>query len=423
MEPREFGRYLLLERIGTGGMADVFRALAREDGGIERVVAVKRLHVQLACDPGFLSMFLDEASIAARLQHPGVARILDMGRVDDDYYIALEHVHGRDLKAIFARLRERAESVPPALACAIVRDMLRALDHAHELRDDAGYSMQFVHRDISLQNVILSFAGDVKLIDFGVAKATGRSTHTVAGLVKGKFAYMSPEQLRGLPVDRRSDVFSSGVLLWEMLTGRRLFLRRNTIEMLQRVRDAQVVPPSEVTDGIPPELEAIVMRALAKHADDRYQSAAEFADALDAFCHATGAVTTRRDLGMWVRALFGVEYAEERARLAALQLGELPAPRHFAIGTDPGARLQALEHEVDESQVCAEYDSQEYDAFECAPDSQSIDIAFDDDAQASFDSPTMVIPLTAFQPPPALPLVPREATWIGWAPFPQRRRV
>jgi serine/threonine protein kinase len=424
MEPTRFGNYLLLEKIGKGGMAEVFLALSRDEGGLSRVVAIKRLHAHLGADPRFLSMFSDEANIASRLRHPGVCQIYDLGCVDDEYFIALEHVHGRDLKAIFARLRQRAEPVPPAIACAIAREMLEALHHAHELRDEHGASMEFVHRDISLQNVLVSFAGEVKLIDFGVAKATGRSTHTQAGLVKGKFAYMSPEQLRGLPVDRRSDLFSAGTVLFEMLTGRRLFLSESTMETVRRVRDAEIVPPRSVVPGIPAELEDIVLRALARHVDDRFQSAAEMADALERFVRQARLVTGPRDLGLWLRALFAGDYAAERARLAALSAA--PAPMRLAVGTAPGALVPvSAGPEEHTASVDIDFDeSQVVDERLVEPEPLPPPPRLHHPLDAADSMPTMVFDRIAFGALPAVaPPQPPDRTFVGWAPAPRSRRA
>src|SRR6185295_16291883 len=203
-KPLQFGKYYLLDRINVGGMAEVFKAKAFGVEGFERLVAVKRILPNIAEDEEFITMFIDEAKIAVQLQHANIAQIFDLGKVDDSYFIALEYVHGKDARAIFDRARQLGQITPVSQACFVIMKVCEGLDYAHNKRDAAGQELNLVHRDVSPQNVIASYEGEIKLIDFGIVKAEGRATRTLAGLVKGKFAYMSPEQLRGLPVDRRS---------------------------------------------------------------------------------------------------------------------------------------------------------------------------------------------------------------------------
>ena len=203
-KPIPFGKYDLLERINVGGMAEVFRAKAYGVEGFERLVAVKRILPNIAEDNEFITMFVDEAKIAVQLNHANIAQIFDLGVVDGAYFIALEHVHGRDLRAIFERCRQGGSPMPVAQACFIVMKMCEGLDYAHNKRDAGGRDMNLVHRDVSPQNIIVSYEGEVKLIDFGIAKAASKANKTQAGILKGKFGYMSPEQVRGLDIDHRS---------------------------------------------------------------------------------------------------------------------------------------------------------------------------------------------------------------------------
>ena len=302
-QPIAFGKYTLLERISHGGMAEVFRARTLGEAGFERIVAIKLLLPQVAMDEEFVTMLIDEAKIAGQLSHANIAQIFDLGRADDRYYIVQEYVPGRDLRAILRHLSDRNERLSLAQCCHILLKVCEGLDYAHNKRDAAG-PLNLVHRDISPQNVIASYEGEIKLIDFGIVKAEGRATRTLAGLVKGKFAYMSPEQLRGLPVDRRSDVFACGIVLHELLTGEPLFKRGTEFETLRRARYADIEAPSKVNPEVPPELDRIALKGLARHVDDRYQSALQFRDELWEFVRSHGCFYTRNELAAWMRQTF-----------------------------------------------------------------------------------------------------------------------
>jgi eukaryotic-like serine/threonine-protein kinase len=332
-KPIPFGKYYLLERINVGGMAEVFRAKAYGVEGFERLVAVKRILPQIAEDGEFITMFVDEAKIAVQLNHANIAQIFDLGVVDGAYFIALEHIHGRDLRAIFERGRQRGEAMPVAQACFVAMKMCEALDYAHNKRDQAGRDMSLVHRDVSPQNVLISFEGEVKLIDFGIAKAAGKVGKTQAGILKGKFGYMSPEQVRGLSIDRRSDVFSCGIVLYEILTGERLFVGESDFSTLEKVRNVEILPPSTYNKKIPEELERIVLKALAKDVDDRYQNAIDLHDELQAFVYTAGEFYSRKDLAGWMKQTFAKEIDEETKKLEEFRqlapptADDAPAPR------------------------------------------------------------------------------------------------
>jgi serine/threonine-protein kinase len=283
MEPIQFGNFTLLERISHGGMAEVFRAKSFGEAGFEREVALKVLLPSMANDQEFVNMLIDEAKIAGQLNHANIAQIFDLGVTDKRYYIVQEYVKGQDLRAILKFKHENKSHLDIAKACYIALKVCEGLHYAHNKEDPSGRPLNLVHRDISPHNILISDEGEVKIIDFGIAKAEGRATQTMAGLVKGKFAYMSPEQIRGLPVDHRSDVFATGILLHEMLTTRALFRRSSEFETLKRARSAMAEPPSRINPLVPPPLDKIVLKALARHVDDRYQSAQEFRDALWSF--------------------------------------------------------------------------------------------------------------------------------------------
>ncbi|HEY1814207.1 MAG TPA: serine/threonine-protein kinase, partial [Kofleriaceae bacterium] len=314
-KPTPFGKYYLLERINVGGMAEVFRAKAFGVEGFERLVAVKRILPNIAEDKEFIRMFIEEAKLAVQLNHANIAQIFDLGVVDGAYYIALEHVHGRDLRAMFDRCRQIGDPMPVAQACFIIMKLCEGLDYAHNKRDQSGREMHLVHRDVSPQNVLVSFEGEVKVIDFGIAKAANKGNKTQAGILKGKFGYMSPEQVRGIPIDRRSDVFSCGIVLYELLTGERLFVGESDFSTLEKVRNVEILPPSTYNRKIPDELERIVLKALAKDVDDRYQNAIDLHDELQAFVYTAGEFYSRKDLAGQMKKTFGKEIEDETAKL------------------------------------------------------------------------------------------------------------
>jgi serine/threonine protein kinase len=341
-KPLPFGKYYLLERINVGGMAEVFKAKTFGVEGFERLLAVKRILPNIAEDEEFITMFIDEAKIAVQLQHANIAQIFDLGKVDDAFFIALEYVHGRDLRSIFDRMRSRGEAVPIAMACHMIMQVCEGLDYAHNKRDGQGRELHLVHRDISPQNVLIGYEGEVKLIDFGIAKAAGKASKTQAGILKGKFGYMSPEQVRGLPIDRRSDIFAVGIVLYELLTGERLFVGESDFSTLEKVRNVEIVPPSSYNKKIPPELEKLVLKALARDPEDRYGNAIDLHDDLQSFLYSIGEFYSRKDLAAWMKKTFAVEIEEDNDKLeqyrqiAAPVAAPAEASRRSAVGgADP----------------------------------------------------------------------------------------
>src|SRR5689334_19042127 len=318
-------------------MAEVFRAKAFGVEGFERLVAVKRILPNIAEDKEFIRMFIEEAKLSVQLNHANIAQIFDLGVVDGSYYIALEHVHGRDLRGIFDRCRQLGQTMPIAQACFVVMKLCEGLDYAHNKRDQSGRELSLVHRDVSPQNVLVSFEGEVKIIDFGIAKAAGKGSKTQAGILKGKFGYMSPEQVRGLPVDRRSDVFSCGIVLYELLTGERLFVGESDFSTLEKVRNVEILPPSSFNKKIPAELERIALKALAKDVEDRYQNAIDLHDDLQAFLYSVGEFYSRKDLSAWMKKTFTTELAEQTAKLEEYEQLEEPTPAPIvSSGGAPG---------------------------------------------------------------------------------------
>jgi tRNA A-37 threonylcarbamoyl transferase component Bud32 len=286
----DYGQYLLLDRIAVGGMAEVFRAKRKGVEGFEKVVAVKRILPHLSDNKGFVEMFIDEAKVVAGLSHPNIVQIFELGKIDDTYFIAMEYVDGMDLRTILHRARAKGESPNIDQAALIVSKMASALEYAHRYRDAEGRELRIVHRDVSPQNILISREGEIKLVDFGIAKAATKASHTDSGSLRGKLLYMSPEQAWGRSIDNRSDIFSLGVVFFELLTGRNLFSGDSEMSILERVRNARVVPPSSVNRSVPIELDGVVTRMLRKEPEKRYQDASEMLIHIDSYLRRRPAV-------------------------------------------------------------------------------------------------------------------------------------
>jgi eukaryotic-like serine/threonine-protein kinase len=300
-KPTIFGKYLLLERLNVGGMAEVFTAKAFGVEGFERILAIKKILPTMAEDEEFITMFIDEARISVQLNHANVVHIHELGKHEDAYFIAMEYVPGKDLRAIQDRFRRRKEIMPTAMAVYICSKMCEGLDYAHRKKDARGQELHIIHRDVSPQNILVSYEGEVKIIDFGIAKAANRSQKTQAGILKGKFGYMSPEQVRGLPIDRRSDVFAVGVILYEMLTGEKLFVGESDFSTLEKVRNADVPALRQFNPNVPSGLEKVVMKSLAREQEDRYQWASDLQEDLMRFLLAGDAIYSAKHLAQFMK--------------------------------------------------------------------------------------------------------------------------
>jgi hypothetical protein len=325
--PVVFGGYHLLEKIATGGMAEVWRARAYGMAGFEKILVIKKVLPTLAEDSDFISLFIDEARIAVQLHHVNIVQVFDLGEIDGQYYMAMEHVNGLDL----ARLLHRARNLgtfPIPLALFIVAEVLKALSFAHDRVGESGEPLRIVHCDISPQNVLISYAGEVKLTDFGISRAAfqAESLHKV---VRGKYAYMSPEQVEGRPLDRQTDLFSLGIVLYEMLTGQRLFKARSRELTLERVKRAEVPSPRAWRPEISEDLEALLLRALARRPADRFKGAQDFHDALTSLMVREGHRATNNDIAAYLKVV--IESAQAVAR------GEAPPPPPDARAVPPTA--------------------------------------------------------------------------------------
>jgi serine/threonine protein kinase len=276
-------KFVILRSLAMGGMAEILLARVREPARPERLVVLKRMHRQLAADREYVKMFVDEARIAMTLRHPNVVEVYESGEDDGQYYIAMEYLHGHDLRGVLSEMARRQIPMRLANALAITRAVCRGLDYTHERTDAGGDLLGIVHRDVSPHNVILTYGGRVKLVDFGIAKTSIQASRTRTGILKGKVAYMSPEQAMGEALDRRSDVFCIGILLWEMTTGQWLYRRKSELETLKAVVEHDAPLPSLVTASYPRDLEQIVMKTLARKRDDRFATAGELGEALTAF--------------------------------------------------------------------------------------------------------------------------------------------
>jgi serine/threonine protein kinase len=303
--PSTFGRYHLLERLAVGGMAEIFRARQSGAHGFEKILVIKRILPHLAADPEFLHMFIDEAKLQCALQHPKIVQVFEFGEVDGQYYIALEYVDGLDALGLLRACAHRRQRLPVRLAVHISCEVLDALDYSHSQRGPDGHPLGIVHRDVSPSNVFISRRGDVKLGDFGIARATEkqRQSKTQAGTLKGKYGYMAPEQVVGGNIDGRADLFAVGIVLCEMLMGRRLFTAPNDLDVLLMVRDARLDRLNRYGADIPPALRRILDRVLARDAEARYPTAGILRDTLHEFLFDSRQRVTAADLGQFIDSL------------------------------------------------------------------------------------------------------------------------
>ncbi|WP_224247527.1 serine/threonine protein kinase [Hyalangium gracile] len=304
-----FGKYELLRKIASGGMGQVF--LARERGAVERLVVLKLILPHLAEDEEFLSMFLEEARLVARLQHPNLVTILELAEVEGRHCLAMEYVQGDDVRRLDKQARLKGRLLPPGLVLRIISEAASGLDYAHKARDAQGQPLRLVHRDVSPQNILVGFDGAVKIIDFGVAKAAGSGHQTATGVLKGKYPYMSPEQASGQAVDGRSDQFALGVVLWELLTGRRLFKGETDLMTLRLVKDCQVPPPSQLNTRLPAGLDEVVLRALAPTPEKRYPDCGALRLALEDYIIQVRMAASTAHLSAYLRELYAERIAAE----------------------------------------------------------------------------------------------------------------
>ena len=309
---RSFGDYVLVKKLATGGMAEIWLARQRGIAGFSRFLVLKKILPHLAEQETFLRMFHDEARTSALLAHPNIVQIHALGQAEGTSFIAMEYIAGENLAQVAWRGLKRGSPFPVEHAARVVADACKALHYAHTLAADDGRPLGIVHRDISPQNILVTYDGEVKVVDFGIAKAASQTVHTQTGMLKGKYSYMSPEQCTGDPVDHRSDIFSLGILLYELVTGKRLFKHDSELMILDMITQRPVVPPSEVRSGVDPALEAVVLRALEKAPGDRFQSARQMQIALEQVLGRLPTLDQRAEIAAWMQGMFAQEIEEKR---------------------------------------------------------------------------------------------------------------
>ncbi len=340
LEWSTFGRYALLEKIGSGGMAEIYRAKTFGAAGFEKEFAIKMILPTLLDDTEFVSMFINEAKIAVSLYHANVVQVFDLGELQGQYYIAMEFVHGKDLLDVLARCASLELKIPLDIVLFITMEYLKGLDFAHRAKNSYGEDLNIIHRDVSPSNVLISYAGEVKIGDFGVAKAAIQRNLTETGTLKGKVGYMSPEQVVGDEIDSRSDIFSAGIVFFEALSMSRLFVGNSDLDVMLRVRDAEIEDGMKKTGPLPSQLEQIVRKALSKHREERFQTAGQFYQALMDFCYQHRIKVTSNELSNFMRRLFAEEIEQEKSRRISEE--EARNDQMVAAATAAGAQSQEM---------------------------------------------------------------------------------
>jgi len=346
-EGERLDRFELITELASGGMATVYLARLSGVAGFQRLVAIKRLHPHLAREPEFIEMFLDEARLAARIHHPNVVPIQEVGESDSGYYLVMDYVEGDTFARVLARASQSKATVPHGVTIRVLLDVLAGLHAAHQLVDDHGQPLEIVHRDVSPQNILVGADGVARLVDFGVARAASRLSTTRSGQLKGKLAYMAPEQARGKGVDRRADLFSCGIVLWEALALKRLFKGDGEAETLNRVLYDEIAPPSSVRDDVPKALEDVCMKALQRDIDQRYATAQDFADALEAAARSLSCIGSVRDVAATLDQVLGTDISQQRDAVRAWLSRSEPSHTGPRSRPDPtGPQPQAKESVV-----------------------------------------------------------------------------
>jgi serine/threonine protein kinase len=335
---RKLDRFELVAELASGGMATVFLARLSGVGGFQRLVAIKRLHPHLAREPDFIQMFLDEARLAARIHHPNVVPILEIGESPQGYYIVMEYIEGDTLGRILARSVQSGTKLPMNVGLRVLIDMLAGLHAAHELTDDEGNPLGIVHRDVSPQNVLVGVDGSSRLSDFGVARATSKLSTTRTGQLKGKLAYMAPEQARtAKDIDRRADIFAAGIVLWEVLACKRLFKGEGEAETLNKVINEPIPAVRAIAPTVPAALDAVVSKALERDRALRFATAAEFADALERAARVAGALGSHKEVAAHLESVLGTEIHQQRDAVRAWLLRSDPSRSGPKLPPVPGS--------------------------------------------------------------------------------------
>ncbi|HET9485540.1 MAG TPA: serine/threonine-protein kinase, partial [Xanthomonadales bacterium] len=391
--PDTFGPYEVFEALGMGGMAMVHRAKKRGIEGFERSVALKRMLQHLAADPNFVDSFIREAKVASLLHHPNIAQVHDFGRISGVYYIAMELVAGFDVRKILRYANKSGEPIPMPVLLSILGELADALDFAHSFVDETGQHLRIVHRDISPSNMIVAHTGHLKVIDFGIAKANSRQLQTESGQIKGKLGYMSPEAALGMPLEPVSDIFSMGVVAWELVTASPLFSARTDYETMRRIREADVIPPSFHNPSCPPELDAIILAALDREPTRRLPSAGVFRAALDALATQHGIHYSARAVAEWITRF--AQPGDQWVRTSQRQQLPLPPEQSTAVlrprvSNTPAQKLQRSQEQQNLATELWGEDLQPMSATAAGPDFS---------VPVSRASPTQPPPLSLDLPP------------------------
>lgn len=337
----QFGKYVLLEKLASGGMAEVYLAKSTGANGVNKFLAIKRILPQFSENPEFIDMFKEEAKIAVNLNHSNVVSIFDFGIELNQFFLVMEYVEGRNLRQIINELKKNNYKFSTEQIVYMIKEVAAGLDHAHRCIDGStGRPLNITHRDMSPQNIMVSFEGEVKIIDFGIAKAETQLEATKAGTLKGKFGYMSPEQADGLPIDLRTDIFSLGIVLWELLANDRLFAASSEAAILRKIRDCEIPPIRKLNPSVSPELERIVMKALTKDKNVRYQNASAMHRDLNRFLNTQYPEFTPNDFSVFVKNTFGTAFQAQKQKLveySQVQLSTNRSPQVDLNKTSPDA--------------------------------------------------------------------------------------
>jgi serine/threonine-protein kinase len=356
---RQVGKYQLVSKLATGGMAEVFLAKVAGPMGFEKTLVLKRILPHLAEDSQFVRMFFTEARVAAQLNHPHIVQTFDFGQAEGTYYLAMEHIDGPDLRTLSARATQAGEQLPPAFCAKLISAACEGLAFAHDFVDPStGWHLEIIHRDISPDNLLLSRQGTLKIVDFGIAKATNQNHKTQAGLIKGKIAYMPPEQLQGQPLDRRADVYALGVVLYELLTGKYPFEASTDVSMMQAILFEPLIPVASRRPDLPEALFHILERALAKVREQRYPDCVTFQSDLERFILSTGQPMGARELAQWVErlcprstGLVKLPAASGEADAIALEPTTISRQGLPAVGAPPAALIALAGSEAEPAQL------------------------------------------------------------------------
>jgi serine/threonine protein kinase/Flp pilus assembly protein TadD len=314
LKTQQFGKYQLLQKIAVGGMAELYRAKVTRDHGFEKQVAIKKILPHLSDEGNLVKAFIDEAKLAALLQHENIIQIYDFGSIHGEYFIAMEYLFGKDLRKLIHKLRKNGSALDLESTLYVISRICAGLDYSHKLKDLQGKPLNIIHRDINPQNIFLTYEGQVKIIDFGIAKAASHNSTTHEGLIKGKIAYMSPEQAMGHVIDHRSDIFSTGIILYELLTGQRMF-EGETMHIYSQVREAHYTPLKKLRPDLPDKLYTVVERALAKEPDERYQTCSQMLADLEECIFELSVRPNSRSFADFVQDFFKEELAVEQTAL------------------------------------------------------------------------------------------------------------